>query len=77
MQHFPKAPDIAICVFNSFLFYTAMEHCDVPRNKKYVVVAKDLENIARESHCFWYRCWFTSSPILRLTFGQVVTSELN
>jgi len=56
MQHFPKAPDIAICVFNSFLFYTAMEHCDVPRNKKNVVFAKDLENIARESRCFWYRC---------------------
>ena len=50
MQHFPKAPDaeefrstyIAICVFNSFLFYTAMEYCDAPRNKKNVVVAKDL-----------------------------------
>ena len=45
---------------NSFLSYT-----------ENIIVAKNFENIAPESCCFWCWCWFIGSTILYLSSGQV------
>ena len=68
LQYYPKLSEvedfysafIADCVFNSFLSYT-----------ENIIVAKNFENIAPESCCFWFWCWFIGSTILYLRSGQV------
>lgn len=51
-----------------------VERCNYPRDKKNLVFAKAVENIASESCCVWSRRGFNGATILYLASGQVVAA---